>query len=84
MSTVTLQMSKSDFINHLAEILEVEPSAINENTDLTNLETYDSLMILAMIALIDEKFDKVLDAEKLVEAKFVFQIMDLIGRECFH
>jgi len=44
-------LTKQEFIEKLSEILDVE---VNENTDLRELEEWDSLAMLGVLALYDE------------------------------
>ncbi|MEO1927138.1 MAG: phosphopantetheine-binding protein [Nautiliaceae bacterium] len=44
-------MTKQEFIEKLSEVLDVE---VNENTDLTELEEWDSLAMLGVLSLYDE------------------------------
>ncbi len=44
-------MTKQEFVEKLSEILDVE---VDENTDLRELEEWDSLAMLGVLALYDE------------------------------
>ena len=55
-----------EFLEKLAEILEEE--SVNATDELTSFEAWDSLAILAIIALSDEKFKVQLKAEEVRKA----------------
>lgn len=48
-----------EFIKNFYEILEdTEASEINQNTDYKNLDEWDSMTSLLLIAMVDEKYGK--------------------------
>lgn len=48
-------MSREDFTREFAEMLGIDSSALNEDTDLTALPEWDSVAYLSAMVLIDEK-----------------------------
>jgi acyl carrier protein len=76
-------MKTADFIEKLKESLEVEDSTITVDTELKNIEGYDSLSILSLIALIDEHFNKSLSASQFKSLTTVKSLIDMIGKEHF-
>ena len=49
------------------EVYSVEESALNEDFVNTNVETWDSIHQLSMVAAIEEAFDLMMDAEDILE-----------------
>jgi acyl carrier protein len=76
-------MGKKEFIEELVEILEIEDGDINEETNLKELQEYDSLAVLSIIAFVDENFSKTLVTEQLNSITTVKSLMELIGLEHF-
>jgi acyl carrier protein len=76
-------MKKNDFFNSLQDILELSNMGINEETNLKQFEQYDSLSVLGIIALIDEKFNKKLSAENFKAVTTVKSLMQMIGEDKF-
>ena len=76
-------MTSTDFLRELAGSLEIAEKRLDETTDLTALDEYDSLSVLAIIALIDESFGISLTGPQLAQFTTVGSLMDLIGRERF-
>lgn len=77
-------MEKDRFIELLKETLEIDESIqLNENTVLTDIEEYDSLSTLGIIALIDEHFGKKLSGEDLQNITTVKSLMEMIGEDQF-
>ena len=77
-------MEKKHFIELLKETLEIDESVqIDENTMLTDLEEYDSLSTLGIIALIDEHFGKKLSGGDLQSITTVKSLMEMIGEDQF-
>lgn len=76
-------MKKSVFIQKLKDILEVENAEITEETDLKTLEEYDSLSLLAIIAMVDEYFGKKITAADFNNIMTVKSLMRFIGEHNF-
>jgi acyl carrier protein len=78
-----MKMKKDTFFEELLECMEIEPVDINENTVFRELEDFDSMAVMSIVAYADEKFEKTLSAELLQDMKTVRDLMELIGMEHF-
>ena len=76
-------MEKEIFFKELLECMEIDPVDITEDTVFRQLEDFDSMAIMSIVAYADEKFGKTLAAAQLKEMKTVGDLMELIGREHF-
>ena len=77
-------MKKEEFIKELEDALEIEEDKhITVETDLRYTEEYDSLSVLAIIAMIDKNFRKQIPSTDFAKVTTVRSLMDLIGRERF-
>ena len=78
-------MKKKEFIDELKDTLEIEDGdkQITIDTDLRYLEEYDSLSVLAIIAMIDKNFGKQISSADFAKVTTVSSLMGLIGKECF-
>ena len=76
-------MKTSEFIEILVEDLELENIDLAVDTELTELDDYDSLAIMSIIAIADEHFDTTLTAVQLANINTVQSLMDLIGSDKF-
>lgn len=78
-------MKIENFIDELIEALEIEDEdkEITLETDLRDLEEYDSLSVLAIIAMIDENFGKQIPSSDFAKVTTVKSLMDLIGKDYF-
>ncbi|WP_055436225.1 acyl carrier protein [Lacinutrix algicola] len=75
-------MKKQDFINELAEELEVE-SQVTAETVLKDLDEWDSMGAMILIGYVSDNFDVTLNADD-IEALTTFQsLVDKIGVEKF-
>lgn len=75
-------MKKQDFINELAEELEVE-SQVTAETVLKDLDEWDSMGAMILIGYVSDNFDVTLNADD-IEALTTFQsLVDKIGIEKF-
>jgi acyl carrier protein len=70
----------SEFYEGLADIFEVEPEEITPEFTWPE-DAYDSLAIVSIIALIDEAFDKSVNAAALAECRSVGEIEALVKDE---
>jgi acyl carrier protein len=79
------KIKKEDFINELIEALEIDPEEKNLTleTDLRNLEEYDSLGVLSIIAMIDKHFNKQIPSSDFNKITTINSLIDLIGQENF-
>jgi acyl carrier protein len=78
-----MKMKKDIFFEELLECMEIEPVDIDEDTVFRELEDFDSMAIMSIVAYADEKFGKTMAAEELQKVKTVRDLMELIGREHF-
>jgi acyl carrier protein len=77
-------MKKSDFFEEIKEILEIDENfEVNEDTILSELEEYDSLSIMSIVALVDEKFNATLTGEQLFDVDSVRSLIKIIGADKF-
>jgi len=79
------KMNTEDFIRELKEALEIEDEdqEITLETNLKELEEYDSLSVLSIIAMIDKNFGKQIPSSDFIKVITVSSLMDLIGIEHF-
>jgi len=79
------KMKTDNFINELKDALEIEDEdqEINLETNLKDLDEYDSLSVLSIIAMIDKNFGKQIPSADFIKITTVKSLMDLIGKEYF-
>ena len=78
-------MKKKEFIDELKDALEIEDEdqEITLETDLRYVEEYDSLSVLAIIAMIDKNFGEQIPSSDFLKITTVSSLMELIGKEHF-
>ncbi len=76
-------MEKKVFIEKFREALEINSLTLDENTPLKSIDGYDSMSVMATIALVDELFSKRLTAKQLAEVSTIKNLMELIGTDNF-
>ena len=79
------KMKTEDFVNELKDALEIEDEdqEITLETNLKELEEYDSLSVLSIIAMIDKNFGKQIPSSDFVKVTTVNSLKDLIGKKYF-
>jgi len=76
-------MKTNEFLSLLEETLEMTEGSLSISTNLKNLEEYDSLAVLSIIAMIDENFGKSLSAQDFTNVTDVASLIEKIGKEHF-
>ena len=73
-------MNNLEKLNQIfCEVYSVEESALNENFVNTNVETWDSIHQLSMVAAIEEAFDLMMDAEDILEMTSYENVKQLLA-----
>jgi acyl carrier protein len=71
--------TNSDFVHRLAEALNEDQASVQESTVLSDLEGWDSVGQLAVIALVDEHFNKRINVDALRKCQRVGDLLTLIN-----
>jgi|TARA_B110000879_G_scaffold212513_1_gene309142 acyl carrier protein len=71
-------MNKQEFLSELQEIMMLE-EALSEDSELDALQAYDSMTHLTLLSLFEEEFGKELEAQDLIDAKTVNDLLVLAG-----
>jgi len=74
-----VQMNKTEFINQIAEILEIEPLNLSGTEVLEEIGNWDSLSIISFVAMVDTELKIIVDPEKLKNAKTINDLIELVG-----
>jgi acyl carrier protein len=72
-------MKKNDFYYKIQEALELDDKIVNDKSSIY----LSSLQTLALIAFVDENFEKQLKIAELRDVKSISDLMSLIGMENF-
>lgn len=71
-------MATQEKLAMLEEIMELESGYLNAGTKLEDLEEWNSMAALALIALMDEEFNKILTGKQIKKFKTVQDILDVM------
>ena len=69
-------LTKTEFLLSLDELLELEPGSLQGHETLDSLEGWNSIAVISFMALVDEHFNLTLQPRQIAECKTV---ADLIG-----
>ena len=73
-------MTNLEKLNQIfCEVYCVEESALNESFVNTNVETWDSIHQLSMVAAIEEAFDLMMDAEDILDMTSYENVKQLLA-----
>ncbi|MGE8555230.1 MAG: hypothetical protein ACN6OB_15025 [Chryseobacterium jejuense] len=75
-------MKTSVFLEKLQVELD-EKQTLSQETRLKDLENYDSISLLSVIAFVDENFNQQLDPDLFKNMETVSDLMNIIGQENF-
>ena len=65
-----------DFLDELAESLDMQDGELSETTKLEDLD-WDSLAVISSIALLDEYFNKTVNASQIAECKTIGDLLKI-------
>jgi acyl carrier protein len=71
-------MDRKESLAQLEQVLEMSPGTLREVDEVRNLEHWDSLKLLEIIALADEQFHVELDANRLARCARISDILALL------
>ena len=69
------------FINLFCETLEIEDAQVTSETIFRDLEQWDSLAYLSVIAMIDEEFDIQIEGAEFKELKTIGDLINEIEKK---
>ena len=73
-------MTNLEKLNQIfCEVYSVEESALNESFVNTDVDTWDSIHQLSMVAAIEETFDLMMDAEDILEMTSYENVKQLLA-----
>ncbi len=74
-------IQKEEFIALIEEIIESDSGTIGEEAPLESLEGWDSVAVISLIAIVDERFMVTLSPKKIADAKTISDLMRLLDEE---
>lgn len=74
-------MNKAEFLLAIDELLELDPGTLKGNEKLDSFENWDSLAVISLIALADEKLNVVVGSEAIADAKTVDDLTGLFIKQ---
>jgi acyl carrier protein len=72
-------MTKEMFLREFEELLEAAEGSLSEDVFLKDVAGWDSLAIMAFIAMIDEKFNYAVSPANIFSSKTIGDLMGLLG-----
>jgi len=71
-------MKRSEFLNEIEMAIELPPNTLTGHEALADIPTWDSLAVIMVIALIDEKLGMMVEGEALANAQTMDDVLALI------
>jgi acyl carrier protein len=71
-------MDRGQFIPELENVLEIAPGMLREDQNVRDLEHWDSLKLLEVLALADEQLQVQVDADHLAKCVTIGDILNLL------
>lgn len=72
-------MTRDEFLRELEALLELQTGMLKGNESLDDTDAWDSLAVVSFMALVDEKLDITLSADKINACKTVPDLVKLLG-----
>lgn len=73
-------MELNDFIKNFANIFEeTDASSIHADTVYSELEEWDSVMVLSLISMVDEEYGIVVDVDEMSETRTVEDLFNYVN-----
>lgn len=72
-------MTQAEKIAMLEDMLELDGGSLKPETELSNIDEYDSMAKLSLIVLMDDECGKKLTGEQIRKFKTVQDILDFMG-----
>ena len=69
-------MTLKEKLNHLEELLEIDEDTLTEENEIHQLKQWDSMAFIAIIAMFDDVFGKIITPEKVRSFKTIKDIID--------
>jgi len=69
-------MTNKEKMNLLEELLDIEKDSLSEETLLEDLDEWDSMAVITIIAMFDDEFEKVLTAKQVKAFESIKDIID--------
>ena len=77
-------MKKSDFLEGITKVFDIEGTEITEAANIKEFEEYDSLSLISLMAFIYQNFNRRLTAKEIYAVTTIENLMDLIGKDNFN
>lgn len=74
-------MNQTSLLAELAEILELPPAGLSPETPLATLPQWDSTAVIGFMALCDERYDRLVAADRVLACRTLGDLMELTGDE---
>lgn len=69
-------MTIKEKLDCLEELLDIDEGTLNEGTKLDEISQWDSMAVIALIAMFDDKFEKIITPEQIKGFKSVRDILN--------
>lgn len=69
-------MNDKEKLNRLEELLDIDTDTLSPDVELRDLEQWDSMAVISVMAMYDEVFEKIISASEVKRFKTIKDIMD--------
>ena len=73
-------IDNNKFVSQFKEVLDIESQEIGLDLEFRNLQEWDSLALLSVIAMIDDEYDIIIKGNSFKELKTIGDIIDYINK----
>lgn len=72
----SIGMNDKEKLNRLEELLDIDTDTLSPDIELRDLEQWDSMAVISVMAMYDEVFEKIISASEVKHFKTIKDIMD--------
>ena len=74
-----IEMTREDCLETVADILELESKELKDEMVLEDIDTWDSIAVLSVISIMNEKYDQYPTARQIHENKTIGDLVTFLG-----
>lgn len=74
------RMTKNEFLREIETVIEADPGTLKGDEALSQVPGWDSMAVMAFIAMVDKKMGVILSPQKLAGCRSVPDLIDLLQK----
>jgi acyl carrier protein len=76
-----MKIDRITFLHHFKEVLEIQDKEVTLSEPFRELDSWDSLALLSVIAMIDDEYDVIIKGNQFKELKTLEEVIQYIENQ---